>query len=233
MVQQNSSPRWPWLVAVGAVITIAGLVLMAPYAQTLGAKHTVNKKEMKYKYSVNGLMFAFSKEKAAAVLKDWKRSYNDKKQNGISLVKKVLWPGDFVFPVGFGLFFFCMFMVMVAGQAGPLLEWGMRLRWLPVMGALFDFVENSLHLHMLSHAQQGTFGDVPAWLPVFSSVMTTIKYSCVSILTPLAGLLFLVVYWRARPVKNWKVYGFVVFAILSFSTSLGFFLHTLLTSLKA
>ncbi len=223
----SSSPRWPWLVAIGAVITIVGLALMAPYAQVLLKKHEYKGKTVTYR-GPNALMFAFTKARVNKAIQGWKLPYNDKNQNGMTLVKKILWPGDFVFPLGFGLFFFSLFMVMVAGQGGVLLQWGLRLRWLPIVASVTDFAENMLHLHMLSHGQAGTLGDVPSWLPMLSSSLTTLKYGCVSVITPLVGLFFLTVYWRARPQKTWKEYSFVAFALLSFTASFGFFAHTLM-----
>lgn len=172
---------------IGAALSIVGIALALPAFQTHDAH---------YVHGGGAFQLAFTAEALTRLFATWQAPIPGSAETGLTLNQAVLFPGDTLLPLGYGLFYLAL-LSLLAPLGEP--RWrvvALRARWLPVAALAFDLAENAGMAQAIEVALAGD--PLPGWLPLLTSLFGVAKYTAMSALTPIVGVALVAHCWR-RP----------------------------------
>ena len=135
-------------------------------------------------------------------------------------------PGDLIFLVGYALLFSGLIGLIVSQQEGRWLRVGLVVMFFLFVAMIFDWIENTFILRMLAIAIEQSTVSIPAWMPAIGGIAGTLKYLCLSLLTPLFGMTLII--WSIIARKPALTICRAITYLITFAM-LGFSLYQLFT----
>ena len=125
------------------------------------------------------LQFAFTPERASAIISQWGSAGRSLALTGIFY--------DCFYPISYGL----VLMTLILRVMGSEHKQSTRLLWLPVVAVILDYAENLIHYRVL-----GSYSEMTSlsWIPLASG-FATVKWALIAI-TVLIVLVTLIQGWR-------------------------------------
>jgi hypothetical protein len=200
------SPRgglWLSVMAISGVI-VFGLaigVLMAPYQAALGDRLP----------DMQCLQVAFTPARASSVI----MSFTPEAQAAMA---GLLIPGDLGLAWGYGLLLAGMVGLLARRLDGAWQRAGAIAMWFPIAASVFDCIEDVFLYSMVTAQIDNPGVDLSPMLPLFASLSATLKYTALSVLTPVFSIAGVIQGIRSnRRIGALIVYALVLLTTLMFS----------------
>jgi len=166
------APRISWVFVVAALAGVALFgfstgVLMLPHAPPIGDRMA----------ELTCFQLAFSGERATAIV----LSFPPEARQAIA---RLLIPGDVTFAWSYGLLLTGLLGLLARRLSDGWLRAGAVFIWLPLVASALDCVEDVLLHRAVTLLIDDPAASVPALLPAAAGLAASLKYFCLSILTP-------------------------------------------------